>query len=76
AKKSAEVLRSVSQLRSLAGANVASDISVAMHAARAGIHGASANVKINLDSLKDANFVAAARQDLDAIERELKSLEF
>ncbi len=76
AEKSLEVLRLVSQLRGLADANVASDISVAMHAARASIHGASANVKINLDSLKDVKFVAAARQDLDAIERDLKSVEF
>ncbi len=66
-----DVLRSVDQLQQLAGANVASDLVVATQMALAGIRGAAANVRINLDSLKDAAFVAEARRELETIEHEL-----
>lgn len=67
----AVVLRLLNELRGLAGANVASDLTVAKEMAVAGIRGAAANVRINLESLKDTVFVAGTRAGLEVIEREL-----
>lgn len=71
ARASLETLRLLTQLAGLAGSNVASDITVATQMARAGIIGAVANVRINLDALKDAGFAEATRGEIAQIEREL-----
>ncbi len=71
AKASLETVRLLTQLAGLAGPNVASDVTVAVQMARAGILGAVANVRINLDALKDAEFVATTRSEIGTIEREL-----
>ena len=71
AKASLETVRLLTQLAGLAGPNVASDVTVAVQMARASIVGAVANVRINLDALKDAEFVSATRGELNAIERQL-----
>ena len=71
ARAGVETLRLLREVSGLAGANVASDLTVATQMAAAGIRGATANVRINLESLKDVDFVAATRRDLEVIEREL-----
>jgi glutamate formiminotransferase/formiminotetrahydrofolate cyclodeaminase len=72
ARAGLETLRLLGKLSTLAGANVASDLIVAKQMAVAGIRGATANVRINLDSLQDAAFVAETRKEVSAVEKELR----
>ena len=59
AEKAAEVRKLVAKLRSISNPNMASDLSVAESLCRAAIEGGLANVEINLQSLKDQQFVAS-----------------
>jgi glutamate formiminotransferase/formiminotetrahydrofolate cyclodeaminase len=72
AKKSLEVMKLLAELRGLVSANMASDLLVGQKMARAGIEGALANVRINLDSIKDAEFVAKTRGEVEGLEAKLK----
>jgi len=74
AKKSLEALKLLSELRGLVSATMASDVFVGMKMARAGTEGAIANVRINLDSTKDAAFVETMNREIERIEGELKEV--
>ncbi|MDZ7384595.1 MAG: glutamate formimidoyltransferase [candidate division KSB1 bacterium] len=54
--------------------NAASDAGVAAAMARAAAEGAALNVRINLGSLEDEEFVAAARSTADRVERQAKDM--
>jgi glutamate formiminotransferase/formiminotetrahydrofolate cyclodeaminase len=62
AEKAREVARLVEALKPISNPNMASDLTVAAALSRAAIEGALANVEINLQSLKDENFVNATRK--------------
>ena len=61
AERAREVLRITEQLRPVTNPNMKSDLLTAAALARAAIDGALANVEINLESLKDAEFVSGVR---------------
>jgi glutamate formiminotransferase/formiminotetrahydrofolate cyclodeaminase len=61
AERAREVLLIVESLRPITSPNMKSDLVTAAALARAAIEGALANVEINLESLKDENFVAQVR---------------
>src|SRR4051812_30242857 len=62
AQKASEVRKLVSKLRSISSPNMASDLTVAEALSRAAIEGGLANVEINLQSLKDEQFVSETRK--------------
>src|SRR3954469_2592959 len=62
AEKASEVRKIADKLRSISNPNMASDLSVAESLCRAAIEGGLANVEINLQSLKDQQFVASTRK--------------
>jgi glutamate formiminotransferase len=62
AEKAAEVRKLLAKLRSISNPNMASDLQVAEALCRAAIEGGLANVEINLQSLKDQQFVAETRR--------------
>ncbi|HZP17386.1 MAG TPA: glutamate formimidoyltransferase [Terriglobales bacterium] len=57
-----EVLQIVETLRPITNPNMKSDLAAAASLARAAIEGAMANVEINLESLKDTDFIARVRE--------------
>lgn len=59
----AEALDAATAVEELGNANASSDVQVALGLLKAGLRGAQANVEINLGSLKDAEYVARARQE-------------
>jgi glutamate formiminotransferase/formiminotetrahydrofolate cyclodeaminase len=67
AERAREVLRIAEQLRPITNPNMKSDLLTAAALARAAIEGALANVEINLESLKDAEFVNGVRKRTAAI---------
>ncbi|HTC78671.1 MAG TPA: glutamate formimidoyltransferase, partial [Terriglobales bacterium] len=67
AQKAREVLDIVESLRPVTNPNMASDLTVAAALARAAITGALANVEINLNSLKDANFATDVRSKVEQL---------
>jgi glutamate formiminotransferase len=62
AEKVAEVAQLANTLKPITNPNMKSDLTTAVALARAALEGALANVEINLDSLKDAAFVAEVRK--------------
>jgi glutamate formiminotransferase/formiminotetrahydrofolate cyclodeaminase len=62
AERAREVLLIAESLRPITNPNMKSDLVTAAALARAAIEGALANVEINLESLKDDEFVAQVRQ--------------
>jgi formiminotetrahydrofolate cyclodeaminase len=62
AEKSREVARIASKLEGITNPNMKSDLTTAAALAQAAIAGASANVEINLESIKDAAFAADVRK--------------
>jgi len=62
-----EVVGIVERLGPVTNPNMKSDLTTATALARAAIQGALANVEINLESLKDAAFVAATRKKAAAL---------
>lgn len=62
AEKAAQVRKIVAGLRSISNPNMASDLTVAESLSRAAIEGGLANVEINLQSVKDQQFVAETRK--------------
>jgi glutamate formiminotransferase / formiminotetrahydrofolate cyclodeaminase len=67
AEKAREVLRIAETLKPITNPNMSSDLTTAAALARAAIEGALANVHINLESLKDAEFATRVRQRAEAI---------
>jgi formiminotetrahydrofolate cyclodeaminase len=62
AERATEVMRISESLAPITNPNMKSDLTTASALARAAIEGALANVEINLESLKDAEFVAKVRE--------------
>jgi glutamate formiminotransferase / formiminotetrahydrofolate cyclodeaminase len=71
ARKSADLRDRLVQLEAISPASMKSDLQVARLMAVAGANGALANVEINLDGLKDATYVAAARIKVDELRKRL-----
>jgi glutamate formiminotransferase len=68
AERAREVLGIAESLRPITSPNMSSDLTTAAALARASVEGALANVQINVESLKDADFVAQVRQRTQALE--------
>jgi formiminotetrahydrofolate cyclodeaminase len=62
AERAREVLTISQTLGPITNPNMKSDLTTASALARAAIEGALANVEINLESLKDSEFVASMRR--------------
>jgi formiminotetrahydrofolate cyclodeaminase len=62
AESSREIAAIVEKLRPITNPNMRSDLTTASALAQAAIAGAAANVEINLESIKDAAFVADVRK--------------
>lgn len=60
-----EVLRLAPEIAEKGNINAASDVGVAAQQAEAGLHGAVLNVKINLSSIKDQDFVKKAESQVE-----------
>ncbi len=73
-EKSLEILNLSRIVAEKGNLNAVSDAGVAGLMAKAAILGAGYNVKINLGSIEDMNFVEQAKKALEAIEREAESL--
>jgi len=71
AERTVALFERLKQLEAIAAASMKSDLQVARLMATAGAQGAMANVEINLDGLKDANYVAAARGKIAALRGKL-----
>jgi glutamate formiminotransferase/formiminotetrahydrofolate cyclodeaminase len=67
AERAREVLRIAEELCPITNPNMKSDLVTAAALARAAIEGALANVEINLESLKDADFASQVRHRADAL---------
>jgi glutamate formiminotransferase/formiminotetrahydrofolate cyclodeaminase len=72
AERVAEVRKIAEQLKPITNPNMASDLTTAIALANAGLEGALANVRINLDSLaqestEDAVFIAQTRSQAEAL---------
>ena len=67
AERAREVVGIVERLGPVTNPNMKSDLTTATALARAAIQGALANVEINLESLKDAAFVAETRKKAAAL---------
>jgi glutamate formiminotransferase len=68
-EKAAEVADIVASLRPFTNPNMASDLTVAVGLAQAAVQGALANVQINLEQLKDAEFAALIRSKVVRLQR-------
>lgn len=68
AERARQVLGIAESLRPITSPNMSSDLTTAVALARASIEGALANVQINVESLKDADFVARVRERMRALE--------
>ena len=67
AEKAGEVAKITEKIKPITNPNMKSDLITAAALAGAAITGALANVEINLESLKDADFVTQIRQRAAAI---------
>jgi glutamate formiminotransferase / formiminotetrahydrofolate cyclodeaminase len=67
AESAREIAAIVGRLRPITNPNMKSDLTTAAALAQAAIEGASANVEINLESLKDAAFAADVRRRAAAL---------
>lgn len=68
AERARQVLGIAESLRPITSPNMSSDLTTAVALARASVEGALANVQINVESLKDADFVARVRERMRALE--------
>ena len=71
AERTVALFERLKQLDAIIAASMKSDLLVARLMAQAGAQGALANVEINLDGLKDSNFVAATRAKVAALRKKL-----
>lgn len=69
AERVAEVARIAEKLRPITNPNMKSDLTTSVALAQAALMGALANVEINLESLKDEEFVAQTRERAAALKR-------
>jgi len=69
AERAREIAEIVEKLRPITNPNMKSDLTTASALAHAAIEGASANVEINLESMKDAAFAADVRKRAAALRR-------
>src|SRR5271156_5478583 len=67
AERAQEVAGIAEKLKPITNPNMKSDLTTALALARAAIEGALANVEINLESLKDAAFVAEVRKKVAVV---------
>jgi glutamate formiminotransferase len=67
AERAREVAGIAEKLKPITNPNMKSDLTTALALARAAIEGALANVEINLESMKDAGFVAETRNQAELI---------
>ena len=67
AERAQEVLRIVERLGPITNPNMKSDLTTAAALSRAAMEGALANVEINLESMKDADFTKQVRKKAGAI---------
>jgi glutamate formiminotransferase / formiminotetrahydrofolate cyclodeaminase len=71
ADRTVTLFERLGQLAAIAAASMKSDLEVARLMAAAGAKGALANVEINLDGMKDAEYVAATRERISALRERL-----
>lgn len=69
ARNAYELMSIIMDVARLGNRNAVTDACVAMMAARSAVLGALMNVRINLGSLKDKEFVAQLQQEADELER-------
>ena len=69
AERAREVVGIVDSLRPITNPNMKSDLVSATALAKAAIEGALANVEINIESLKDEEFIRQIRQRTSALTR-------
>ncbi len=67
AERAREVAVIAERLRPITNPNMKSDLTTALALAQAAVTGALANVEINLESLKDTGFIAAARKKVASL---------
>jgi glutamate formiminotransferase/formiminotetrahydrofolate cyclodeaminase len=67
ARKAADAFERLGALRGISSATMASDVRVGRLMAAAAVHGALANVEINLESITDQKFAAALRSESEAL---------
>lgn len=70
ARKALDMMSVIADIARLGNRNAVTDACVAMMSARSAVLGALLNVRINLSSLKDKEFVQQLRANADAMERE------
>ncbi len=71
ADRTVALFERLGQLAAIAAASMKSDLDVARWMAAAGAKGALANVEINLDGIKDSEYVAATRERISALRERL-----
>jgi formiminotetrahydrofolate cyclodeaminase len=71
AEKATRLHRQLQQLEAIAAASMKSDLQVARLMAVAGAKGALANVEINLEGLKDKDYIARVRSRVDELRNQL-----
>jgi glutamate formiminotransferase/formiminotetrahydrofolate cyclodeaminase len=71
ADRTVALFERLGQLAAIAAASMKSDLDVARWMAAAGAKGALANVEINLDGIKDTEYVAATRERISALRERL-----
>jgi formiminotetrahydrofolate cyclodeaminase len=67
ARKATDAFERLGSLRSISSSSMASDVKVGRLMAAAAVHGALANVEINLESITDQKFSAALRTESAAL---------
>jgi len=68
AERAREVAEITEKLKPITNPNMKSDLTTALALAHAAIEGALANVEINLESLKDAQFACIVRKQVAALQ--------
>ena len=69
ARRAYEIMDMIAEVARKGNSNAVTDACVAMMAARSSVLGALLNVKINLGSLKDADYVARMKKEADELEK-------
>lgn len=70
ARKCVAMMKAIAQVAEYGNQNAVTDAAVAMMAARTATLGAALNVRINLSSLKDGEYVARVSEELAGLEQE------
>ena len=70
-----QVMALLRELYGISNPNTVSDIDVGRYMCTAGIRGAVANVRINLDGITDKNFASEMKSKIEAIEKDLQEQE-